>query len=335
MKLPASVVDCAVYVDGDRLPGLRTHTEALAEVRERGHGFVWLGLHEPTVPEMRDVAEAFGLHARAVRDAARAYRRPKLEHRDDVLFMVVKTVLHVEHESPTTAKEIVETGEVMAFVGADFIVTVRHGEHSGLRGLRGDLEAVPERLGRGPSAVLHAIAHHVVDGYLSVTPAFEADIDEIETLVFAPRSLVGAEQMYLMKREIVELNRSVAPLAILLRGLAGTDSPLVHGDVRSDFRDLDDRLTAVAQQITSFDEQLGSLLYAALAKVALQQNHDMRMITAWAAIIAVPTMVAGVFGMNFENLPGLHWEYGYATAAGVIVVSGLVLHRLFKRNQWL
>src|SRR6185503_18381140 len=141
----ASVVDCAVYVDGARLPGRWTHAEAVAEVRGRGDGFVWLGLYEPEADQLRDIADTFGLHDRAVRDAVRVYQRPKLEHYAETMFMVLKTVRHVPHESPSTANEIVETGEVMAFLGADFIVTVRHGEHSGLRGLRAELEAVPDR----------------------------------------------------------------------------------------------------------------------------------------------------------------------------------------------
>ncbi|MET1072387.1 MAG: magnesium and cobalt transport protein CorA [Umezawaea sp.] len=333
-KVP-SVVGCAVYVGGERLPGEWAHGDALAVVRERGEGFVWLGLFEPTVECMREVVGTFGLHARAVQAAVGAYQRPKLEFHDDTVFMVLKTVRHVEHESPTTANEIVETGEVMAFVGADFVVTVRHGVHSSLHGLRAELEALPERLGIGPSAVLHAIAAHVVASYLSVTTAFEGDIDTIEALVFAPHAPVEPEQMYLMKREIVELNRSVTPLANLLRALSGTGSALVPDDVRSGFRDLDDRLAAVTAQIAAFDELLTSLLYATLAKVQLQQNNDMRKISAWAAIIAVPTLLVGVYGMNFEHMPELGWKYGYYGLLGVIAAASLVLHRSFKRNRWL
>ncbi|MEO6082983.1 MAG: magnesium and cobalt transport protein CorA [Umezawaea sp.] len=331
----ASVVDCAVYVDGERLPGHRSYPEAIAEVRDGGEGFVWLGLHEPSADQIRDIAEVFGLPGRAAKDALRAYQRPKLEHYDETMAMVLKTVRHVAHESSGPANEIVETGEVIAFLGADFVVTVRHGEHTGLRGLRQELEAAPGQLAQGPSAVLRAIADHVVDSYLVVSTAFEADIDEIESLVFAPRGLVGAEQMYLMKREIVELRRSVAPLAALLRGLAGTGSPLVPEEVQLDFRELDDRLTLVANQVAGLDELLDSLLYATLAKVTLQQNDDMRKISAWAAIITVPTMVVGVYGMNFEHMPELRWEYGYYAVLGAIASACLVLHRLFKRNRWL
>ncbi|RLK54667.1 magnesium and cobalt transport protein CorA [Actinokineospora cianjurensis] len=335
VPLSAYVVDCGVYVDGSRLPGRWTHIDAVAEVRRRGEGFVWIGLHEPDARQIQGVAETFGLHELAVEDAVQAHQRPKLERYDDNLFMVLKTVRYVEHESPTTANEIVETGEIMAFLGADYVVTVRHGKHSGLHDLRAELERSAERLRGGPAAVLHAIADHVVDTYLAVTDAFENDIDLIEKAVFAPRSPVSAEQMYLMKREILELRRAVMPLANPLRRLAEGCSPLVPDTVRSYFRDVDDHLTTVSERVTSFDELLTTLVDATLAKITLQQNTDMRKITAWAAIIAVPTMVVGVYGMNFDHMPETHWRFGYPMVMAVIFVACIVLYRIFRKNRWL
>jgi len=332
---PASVVDCAVYVDGTRLPGQWERAEAVAEVRRRGTGFVWIGLFEPPADRIQGVAETFGLHELAVEDAVHAHQRPKLDRYGDMLFMVLKTVRYVEHESPTTANEIVESGEIMAFVGQDFIVTVRHGEHSALRGLRTELEQEPERLRAGPAAVLHAIADHVVDSYLDVSAAFENDIDQIEALVFAPRSPVRAEQMYLMKREIIELRRAVAPLQAPLRQLAEGTGPMVPEQVRTYYRDVLDHLTIVNDQVARFDELLTTLANATLAKVSLQQNNDMRKITAWAAIIAVPTMGVGIYGMNFDYMPELHWEFGYPVVMGVILLICAVLYRTFRRNDWL
>ncbi|GAA3063755.1 magnesium and cobalt transport protein CorA [Actinokineospora globicatena] len=335
VPLSAYVVDCGVYVDGERLPGRWTHIDAVAEVRRRGEGFVWIGLHEPDERQIQGVAETFGLHELAVEDAVTAHQRPKLERYDDNLFMVLKTVRYVEHESPTTANEIVETGEIMAFLGADYVVTVRHGKHSGLHDLRAELERSPDRLRGGPAAVLHAIADHVVDTYLAVTDAFEGDIDLIEKAVFAPRSPVSAEQMYLMKREILELRRAVMPLANPLRRLAEGCSPLVPDTVRSYFRDVDDHLTTVSERVTSFDELLTTLVDATLAKITLQQNTDMRKITSWAAIIAVPTMVVGVYGMNFDHMPETHWRFGYPMVMAVIFVACIVLYRIFRKNRWL
>ncbi|HVK25542.1 MAG TPA: magnesium/cobalt transporter CorA [Actinokineospora sp.] len=335
VPLSAYVVDCAVYIDGKRLPGRWSHTDAVNEVRARDEGFVWIGLHEPDAVQIQGVAETFGLHELAVEDAVHAHQRPKLDRYEDNLFVVLKTVRYVEHESPTTANEIVETGEIMAFLGKDYIVTVRHGKHSGLHELRERLERAPERLSAGPAAVLHGIADLVVDSYLAVTEAFETDIDLIEKAVFAPRSPISAEQMYLVKREILELRRAVMPLANPLRRLAEGCSPLIPDDVRSYFRDVDDHLTTVSERVTAFDELLTTLLDATLAKLTLQQNSDMRKITSWAAIIAVPTMVVGVYGMNFEFMPELKWKFGYPLVMIVIFLACLVLYRIFRKNRWL
>ncbi|ONI87824.1 magnesium transporter [Actinosynnema sp. ALI-1.44] len=335
VPVSAYVVDCAVYVDGERLPGRWSHTDAIAEVRRRGDGFVWVGLFEPDSEQIQGIADAYGLHELAVEDAVTAHQRPKLDRYDETLFMVLKTVHYVAHESPTTANEIVETGEIMAFLGPDFIVTVRHGHHSGLRGLRRELEVEPDRMRLGPAAVLHAIADRVVDDYLEVSEAFDRDIDEVESVVFAPHSTVGAEQMYLMKREVLELRRAIAPLTTPLRQLAEGHTPLVPVEVRSYFRDVDDHLTMVAERVARADELLTTLVDATLAKITLRQNNDMRKITAWAAIIAIPTMGVGVYGMNFDHMPELHWKFGYPTVMVVILSACFVLYRIFKRNRWL
>ncbi|QFZ18906.1 magnesium and cobalt transport protein CorA [Saccharothrix syringae] len=331
-----AVLACGVYVDGARLPGSWSPAEAAAEVRARGAGFVWIGLFEPDDDRIRDVAEVFGLHELAVEDAVHAHQRPKLERYDSNLFAVFKTVRYVEHESPTTTNEIVESGEIMVFLGHDHVITVRHGDHSGLATLRADLERQPERLAGGPAVVLHAIADRVVDGYLEVTEAFQGDIDLVETAVFAPRSRVGIEQVYLLKRELMELRRAAVPLAGPLRRLGdGHCGPLVPDAVRSYFRDVDDHLTRVTERVAGADELLSTLIDATTAKVSLQQNNDMRKISAWAAVIAVPTMVFGTYGMNFDTVPELHWRYGYPLVlAGTLGVC-LVLYQLFKRNRWL
>jgi magnesium transporter len=331
----AHVVDCGVYVDGERLPGQWSPLDAITEVRRRREGFVWIGLYEPGEEQLQGIAEVFGLHELAVEDAVTAHQRPKLDRYDETLFMVLKTVRYIEHESPTTANEIVETGEIMAFLGKQFIVTVRHGKHSGLQQLREELEAAPDRLRIGPAAVLHAIADRIVDSYLAVSESFENDIDVIEAMVFAPRSPIGAEQMYLVKREILELRRAVMPLALPLRRLAEGYTPLVPEEVRSYFRDVDDHLTTVSERVVSFDELLTTLVDATLAKISLQQNMDMRKITSWAAILAVPTMGVGVYGMNFKYMPELEWRFGYPLVMGVIVGVCLILYRIFRKNRWL
>ena len=332
LPLAANVVDCAVYVDGTRLTGRFTHERALAEVRRRGEGFVWIGLHEPDEEQLTGLADVFGLHELAVEDAVHAHQRPKLERYDDTLFTVLKTVRHCGGD---TAQEVVATGEVMVFLGRDFVITVRHGEHSGLQEVRRRLEADPAQLAQGPSTVLHAIADHVVDGYLAVTAAIEDDIDELEREVFTPRSAPDAERIYAMKREVLELRRAVVPLGGPLRKLTEGYSALVPHEVRSYFRDVDDHLVTVTERIASFNELLTTLVDAALAKITMQQNGDMRKITAYAAMISVPTMVAGIYGMNFRFMPELEWHYGYPAIMAVTTVACLLLFRVFRRNEWL
>jgi magnesium transporter len=335
IPISAYVVDCGVYIGGRRLAGKWTHTAAIQEVRDRGDGFVWIGLHEPDDEQIEGIAQTFGLHELAVEDAVTAHQRPKLEQYDDTLFMVLKTLRYVEHESPTTASEIVETGELMAFLGKDFVVTVRHGAHSGLAEVRHDLEQDEEQLAYGPAAVLHAIADRVVDSYLAVTESIQTDIDEMEAGIFAPRTVLGPDPIYLMKREVLEMRRAVMPLAVPLHKLTEGGHPLVPDAVRSYFRDVEDHLTSVTERVAGFDELLTTLVDATLGKISLQQNTDMRKITAWAAIISIPTMVAGIYGMNFEYMPELHWKVGYPLVIAVILVACFTLYRIFRRNKWL
>ncbi|MEU2737324.1 magnesium and cobalt transport protein CorA [Streptomyces sp. NPDC007095] len=335
--LGSSVVNCVLYRDGIRQPGTDTVEEAVRHVRKHGHDFVWLGLHEPTETEFARVAELFDLHPLAVEDAVQAHQRPKLEQYGDVLFAVFKTVTYVEHEQLTATSEVVNTGEIMVFTGPDFVVTVRHGRHGSLGPLREDLEAEPEQLTKGPSAVLHAIADHVVDDYVTVTDAVQEDIDEVESEVFSPRGgqTADAGRIYQLKRELLELKRAVVPLGRPLETLSTKPLRSVDPGIRAYFRDVADHQARVTDQITGFDSLIDSILQAHLAQVAVAQNDDARKITAWAAIIAVPTMVCGVYGMNFDHMPELRWRFGYPLVLGVIVTACFLLHRAFKRNGWL
>lgn len=334
--LGTAVVNCVVYEDGARQRGPCPAEEAVRRVRKSGDGFVWIGLHEPSVEEFAGLAELFGLHPLAVEDAVHAHQRPKVERYDQTLFSVFKTVRYVEHEELTATSEVVDTGELMVFTGSDFVITVRHGRHGSLGPLREALEAEPEQLAKGPAAVLHAIADHVVDDYLAVADAVQNDIDAVETAVFSEQASRGdAGRVYQLKRELLELKRAVTPLDRPLQTLAAQPLALVDADIQPYFRDVADHLSRVTEQITSFDALLDSILQAHLAQVTVAQNEDMRKITAWAAIIAVPTMVCGVYGMNFDHMPELRWTYGYPVVIAAMVTACLLLHRSFRRNGWL
>ncbi|PRH80451.1 magnesium transporter CorA [Streptomyces solincola] len=336
-----AVVDCAAYRDGRRQPGEKclTPREAMRRVRDDG-GFVWIGLHEPTEKEFAGIAAEFGLHPLAVEDAVHAHQRPKLERYDDTLFTVFKTIHYVEHAELTATSEVVETGEVMCFTGQDFVITVRHGGQGSLRSLRHRMEGEPELLAKGPSAVLHAIADHVVDGYIAVADAVQTDIDQIEIDVFSPPakgSTRGADtgRIYQMKREMLEFKRAVTPLLRPMQLLSERPMRLVDPDIQKYFRDVADHLARVQEQVVGFDELLNSILQANLAQATVAQNEDMRKITSWAAIVAVPTAVCGVYGMNFDHMPELHWRYGYPMVLVGIIGVCLAIHRTLKRNGWL
>ncbi|WP_326752089.1 magnesium and cobalt transport protein CorA [Streptomyces hirsutus] len=334
--LGSSVVNCVSYRDGVRVSAHGELVDAVRQVRESGEGFVWLGLHEPTDRELAGIAELFDLHPLAIEDTVEAHQRPKLERYGETLFAVFKTVCYVEHEQLTSTSEVVNTGEIMVFVGQDFVITVRHGRHGSLGPLREELESDPRQLAAGPSAVLHAVADHVVDDYLTVIDSVQEDVDEVETEVFAEHGArVDPGRIYQLKRELLELKRAVAPLSGPLEELATRPARAVAPEIQAYFRDVSDHLSRAKEQIAAFDELLNSILQAHLAQVTVAQNEDMRKITAWAAIVAVPTMVCGVYGMNFDHMPELRWRYGYGMALGVMSFACLLLYRAFRRSRWL
>lgn len=334
-----SIVDCAVYLDGVRLPGLAGYADALQKVRELGQAhqsaFVWLGLHEPDPQQMGDVAETFGLHPLAVEDAVHAHQRPKVERYDDSLFMILKTVHFVPHESVESARKIVETGDIAVFIGRGFIVAVRHGDHTALTGLRHELEVERTQLAVGPYGVLRAITQHVVDTYLTVSRLIGVDIDVVEEATFAPGVRTLIEPIYLLKRDVLELRRSVGPLTEALERITTNYRDLLGVEAQRYMRDVLSHQQQAAEQIFSYDEMLTSLVHAALARVELQQNLDMRKISAWVAIAAVPTMIAGIYGMNFDVMPELHWVWGYPAVLAVMATACGSLYCTFRHNNWL
>ncbi|MEV7996906.1 magnesium/cobalt transporter CorA [Streptomyces sp. NPDC086077] len=330
------IVDCAIYRDGHRTEGPEDLSDALAEARAVG-GFVWIGLHEPSEREFGLVTEEFALHPLSVEDALKAHQRPKLEVYDDSLFMVLKPVVY-EPES-----DAVSTGEVMIFLGDAFVVTVRHGVGSPLAAVRRRLEQEPELLGKGPTSVLYAIADATVDHYLDVSAELQTDLEELEAEVFSPDSggsRHSASRIYGFKRQIMEFRRATGPLGGPLNRLAavgtlGSAVPFVDGKARPFFRDVNDHLTRVNESVEGLDRLVSDVLSAHLAQMSVRQNDDMRKISAWAAMAAIPTMIAGIYGMNFEHMPELHWVWAYPAVIALMAALEVLLYRTFKRRGWM
>ncbi|MEU1696546.1 magnesium/cobalt transporter CorA [Streptomyces hirsutus] len=330
------IIDCAIYREGHRTEGPDDFSDALDQARASG-GFVWIGLHEPTADEFDLVSQEFGLHPLAVEDALKAHQRPKLEVYDDSLFMVLKPVAYEPHS------DTVSTGEVMIFLGDAFVVTVRHGEGSPLNAVQSRLEHEPELLGKGPTSVVYAIADAAVDHYLDVATELQTDLEELEAEVFSPDAAGTrhtASRVYTFKRQILEFRRATGPLtqpvARLMRaGASGAAVPFVSKKARPFFRDVHDHLTRVNESVESLDRLVSDILSAHLAQVSVRQNDDMRKISAWAAMAAVPTMLAGIYGMNFEHMPELRWEWSYPAVILAMAVLEVLLYRLFKQRGWM
>ncbi|MEU9272840.1 magnesium/cobalt transporter CorA [Streptomyces sp. NPDC048251] len=330
------IVDCAVYRDGHRTEGPEDFSDALAEARAAG-GFVWIGLHEPTEKEFDHVTHEFGLHPLAVEDALKAHQRPKLEIYDDSLFLVFKPVVY------ETESDAVSSGEVMVFLGDGFVVTVRHGEGSPLAAVRHRLEHEPQLLAKGPTAVVYAIADATVDHYLDVATELQTDLEELEAEVFSPDgggSRHTASRIYRFKRQILEFRRATGPLGPPLTRLAGTSMsgagvPFVDDRARPFFRDVSDHLMRVNESVEGLDRLVTDILSAHLAQMSVRQNDDMRKISAWAAMAAIPTMIAGIYGMNFEHMPELRWVWSYPAVIALMAGLEVLLYRLFKHRGWL
>jgi len=322
------IVDCAIYEEGRRRDGKVDLHHAYHECRKGGK-FAWIGMYEPTEEEFDSLRREFDLHPLAVEDAIHAHQRPKLEVYDDMVFIVLKTARYVDSE------EVVQFGEILIFLGEDYILTVRHGEASALTRVRGALESDPGQLKHGPGAVLHAIVDRVVDDY---TPALEGlgeDIEQVENEVFSGGRSNPAERIYRLKREVLEFNRAAAPLVEPIDRLAKGHYALVHPEVRAYFRDVNDHLIRVHEQLESFRDLLTSVLQANLSQITVRQNDDVRRISAIVAIVAVPTMIAGIYGMNFKHMSELGWSFGYPLVLAVMLTLCALLYRFFRRAGWL
>jgi len=325
------IVDCAVYTDGRRRPGDLQVVDALAAAKDP-NSFVWIGLHEPSPEEFEAVREEFELHDLAVEDAVRAHQRPKLEVYEGDLFVVLKTARYVDE------REAVEFAELQLFVGASYVVTVRHGEASALAEVRRTIERDLDLIRCGPMAVLHAVIDRVVDDYMPVIDGLDNDMAEIEGTVFAtdrPRGYDPSERIFKLKREVLEFYRNTEPLLEPLSRLAAGQLPGAHPELASYFRDVEDHLTRSVGSLAHLRDLLSDALDVNLAQVTVRQNDDMRTISAWLAIGGFPTVVGAIYGMNFRHMPELETRFGYWVVMAVMAVLCFTLYRRFKRIGWL
>ena len=322
------IVDYALYQNGHRYHEPSNLGELISKARTEG-GFVWLGLAEPTESEFAKIAQDFQIHSLAVEDAVAAHQRPKFEEFPNVQAMVLKTAFYEEKGS------LISTGEILCFIGDYFIVVVRHGSGAPLANTRHHLEASPEHLAKGPYAVLHAILDHVIDCYIDISVELENDVTQAEQKVFGETRESASQEIYLLKREVIEFRHAIDPLLSPLQNLASIGARHIPADLTPFFRDTLDHLARASDAAAGLDSLLTSALQAEIAQVQLQQNEDMRKITSYVALASVPTMVAGIYGMNFDTMPELRWQFGYPIVLGSLVVVTAFLYRKFKKSGWL
>ena len=318
------IIDCAVYRDGVREEtesdrgGLDAALEGLGE-----DDFLWIGINNPTKDELNRIGQALTLHPLAVEDALEAHQRPKVERYKDHLFMSLRTVEYSDDD--------IRTHEVNVFLGERYLLTVRHGGHD-LREARKRAERLIEPMSHGPTAALYAVVDSIVDRYGTVAAELEQDVQEVEESVFSPAATSDSTRIYRLKRETLELRRAVMPLREPINKFSMGAMP---EDAQPYFRDIADHLARAAEAIDSVEHLLDNALNAHLAQLSVQQNEDMRKLTAGATIFAVPTAIAGIYGMNFKHMPELSWPVGYPLCLALIGGICLYVYRRFKKAGWL
>jgi magnesium transporter len=325
------IVDSAHYKDGERQHEETLTPEHAAELRNAaGPGeFVWIGIHEPEPGDLERMQRLFRLHELAVEDAQQAHQRPKIEDYGEDVFIVLKTAHYHEDQ------EIVHFGEIHLFAGPGYVITVRHGPGSELTTARQQLEARPDLLKLGATSAVWAVLDKVVDDYIPVADAIEDDVEEVEKDVFDDDIPAPTARIYNLKREVIEFHRAVWPLLNTLEILEQGGYERVPEQLRSYFRDVADHAKRVDDQVSAQRELLTSVLQANLALVSVNQSETVKKISSIAGIIAVPTFVASVYGMNFDNMPELHWHLGYAYALALMAICVVALASFFRRIDWI
>lgn len=323
-----AIINCVAYAEGQRDEAI--DIDRIGEAFERPGRFVWIGLHEPDEALLAKVKKAFGLHELAIEDAHRAHQRPKIELYDDSLFIVLRTA------EMNRDKRQIDFGETHFFFGPRYLVSVRHGSSRSYSDVRARCEAKPQLLRKGPGYAFYSLMDAIVDQYFPVLDSLEEELQELEEKIFNEEfDRQTTAQIYALKRQVLEVKRAVSPLTDMCNRLMRFDFELIPEDTRPYFRDVYDHAIRINEMVDTLRELLNTALEANFSLISLSQNEVMKRLAGWAAIIAVPTMIAGIYGMNFRFMPELDWQYGYPLILGVTVGSCAVLYQFFRRSGWL
>lgn len=321
------IINCAAYSGGHRVAD--ADLNEIHEILKDKNQFVWIGLYEPSEELLARVQDEFGLHDLAVEDAHRAHQRPKIELYGDSLFIVLRTV-RMEADCN------IQFGETHFFVGPNFIVVVRHGSSVAYTDVRHRCETMPELLGKGQGFVLYAIMDFIVDMYFPVVQEMELTLETIEDKVFKENpSRETTEQIYQLKKELLDVKRAVSPLIDICNRLMRFDIKFISPETQPYFRDIYDHALRINEMVDNTRELLNTALDANFSLISISQNDTSRKFAGWAAIIAVPTMVAGFYGMNFKFMPELEWTYGYPLVVLFTVCVCVIVYYFFRRSGWL
>ena len=321
------IINCAAYSQGRRIGDVELND--VHEVLKSVNQFVWIGLHEPSEEVLTKVQTEFGLHDLAVEDAHSAHQHPKVELYGDSVFVVLRTA-HINKEHR------IEFGETHFFVGPNFIVTIRHGSGVSYADVRTRCESTPNLLSKGQGFALYSVMDFIVDQYFPVVHELELDLQAIEDKIFKEKpSRETTEQIYELKREMLEVKRAVSPLVDICNRLMRFDIKCISEETRPYFRDVYDHIVRINDMVENTRELLNTAMEVNFSLISISQNDVSKKFAGWAAIIAVPTMVAGFYGMNFKFMPKSEWEYGFYAVILFTLASCMLLYILFRRSGWL
>jgi len=321
------IINCAAYSHGHRKADVDLSN--VHEMLKDNNQFVWIGLHEPSEEILEQVQQEFGLHDLAIEDAHKAHQRPKIEMYGDSIFVVLRTAqVNKQHH--------IDFGETHFFVGTNYIVSVRHGSSLSYAEVRSRCESSPHMLSKGPGFALYSVMDFIVDQYYPVVHEMEIELESIEDKIFKEKpSRETTEQIYQLKRELLEVKRAISPLVDVCNRLMRFDIKSISEETRTYFRDVYDHVVRINEMVENTRELLNTALEANFSLISISQNDVSKKFAGWAAIIAVPTMVAGFYGMNFKFIPETEWPYGFYAVLLLTVGFCLLLYYFFRRSGWL